>query len=988
MDGDRMADGTTRKASVTDFAGNTWTDSDWLDGEILQVRQWQDNGDGSLTAKSSERYTYWAAETARPGGQQVPAWMVRPEGDYVTAPMLDGQQRTSWTITDGYSTGNAGLATRSTKYGDGTDWQCTTTLYAQNRDKWLMDYPAAVEVHADGPAGGTTCAGPVTAKTITFYDGAQSLSSQPDRGNPTLVKVYTDPVHYSATATTYDSSGRVTSVTDPLGRTTTTSYEPPTGIPFSAVTTTDPLGYKSTSVVSLPFGSAVEQTDPNGNLTQTSYDALGRLTEVAEPALPGTAGGTTVTQKFGYSLVFTGTGRVSQAPVVTSSQLLDDQDGGRWVDSYAYLDGYGRTRQTDTASPYGDGRIAAVASYDARGLMFAASLPFWTSGKPGSGMIDVAADAIPSLTTTTYDGLQRPVQENLESMGRVKWHTGYRYAADVTVVTPPAGGATATWTDAYGRTVKIQQNYPVRRGSVPLNLATTRYGYNDAGQLATITGPDGAVTSYGYDWAGNKTSADDPDAGDTAYTYDAAGQLTSQTDADGVTTSTTYDELGRRTGLWDGNPVTGTRLAAWTYDTAPGGKGMLATSASYSGGKETYADTVAGYDPRGEVTGEKITIPPDDGGSGLAGSYSYGYGYDEAGNQVSMAYPAAGGLSQETVTTGYDAQGLPDSLASGTGGGYVQASSYGPAGRLTGRTLGGTPATSAVTRGYTWDESTGNLAGVTTATRGGGQIQDDTYTYDPAGDLLSDHDQTAGQWQCYGYDQFPRLTQAWTARTGCGSGVRGYDPAQPGAYQQSFSYSIAGNTTALTTGTATTTPQVTRYTYPAFSQPHPHAPVSVGAASFAYDRDGNLTRQVTGRIRQLYDWDPLSQLASVTSYQPGQPAQETSFAYDAAGDRLIRRDPDGTVTLYLPGMDLASDGTAVTATRYYSISGTTVAARTSGPGAGLSWLTGNPQGSPPVRHHRRRHQPNRPAAVPALRRPQRHPDRQGHRPGVPGPAPG
>jgi YD repeat-containing protein len=388
------------------------------------------------------------------------------------------------------------------------------------------------------------------------------------------------------------------------------------------------------------------------------------------------------------------------------------------------------------------------------------------------------------------------------------------------------------------------------------------------------------------------------------------------------------------------------------------------------------------------VTGATITIPPADGV--LSGSYPYAYTWDEAGNPVSTGYPKAGGLDAETVTTGYDSQGLPVTLTSSAsaGAGYVTGTSYGPGGRLTGRTLGGTPAAPAVTRGYTWDESTGNLAGVTTATRGGGQIQDDTYTYDPAGDLLSDHDAAAGQWQCYGYDQFPRLTQAWTARTGCGSGVRGYDPAQPGAYQQSFGYSIAGNTTALTTGTATTTPQVTRYTYPAFSQPHPHAPVSVGAASFAYDRDGNLTRQVTGRIRQLYDWDPLSQLASVTSYQPGQPAQETSFAYDAAGDRLIRRDPDGTVTLYLPGMDLASDGTAVTATRYYSISGTTVAARTSGPGAGLSWLTGNPQGSPPVRHHRRRHQPNRPAAVPALRRPQRHPDRQGHRPGVPGPAAG
>jgi YD repeat-containing protein len=126
--------------------------------------------------------------------------------------------------------------------------------------------------------------------------------------------------------------------------------------------------------------------------------------------------------------------------------------------------------------------------------------------------------------------------------------------------------------------------------------------------------------------------------------------------------------------------------------------------------------------------------------------------------------------------------------------------------------------------------------------------------------------------------------------------------------------------------------------------------VSVGAARFAYDRDGNLTRQVTGTTRQLYDWDPLSQLASVTSYQPGRAAQETSFAYDnASGDRLIRRDPDGTVTLYLPGTDLTDQDGQVTATRYYSISGTTIGTRTAGPGSTVSvlgWLAGNPQGSP------------------------------------------
>jgi len=232
------------------------------------------------------------------------------------------------------------------------------------------------------------------------------------------------------------------------------------------------------------------------------------------------------------------------------------------------------------------------------------------------------------------------------------------------------------------------------------------------------------------------------------------------------------------------------------------------------------------------------------------------------------------------------------------------------------------------------------------------EFQDDLYAYDPAGNLLSDQDKTGGQWQCYGYDHFPRLAQAWTTTgsDGCAGGVRGYTPAATGAYQQSYSYDIAGNTTAVTTGLTTPAKTITRYTYPEPVQAHPHAPVTVGATSFAYDSDGNLTRQVTGQARQLYDWDSQGQLTTVTAWQHGHKgAQVASFAYGSDGNRIIRRDPGGATTLYLPGTELASDGTTLTATRYYSVGGTTIGTRTTSPGVTggvVTWLTGNPQGSP------------------------------------------
>ncbi|MBO3752717.1 hypothetical protein J5X84_42275 [Streptosporangiaceae bacterium NEAU-GS5] len=67
---------------------------------------------------------------------------------------------------------------------------------------------------------------------------------------------------------------------------------------------------------------------------------------------------------------------------------------------------------------------------------------------------------------------------------------------------------------------------------------------------------------------------------------------------------------------------------------------------------------------------------------------------------------------------------------------------------------------------------------------------------------------------------------------------------------------------------------------------------------------------------------------------------ETTIVYDADGERLIRREPDGTATLYLGSMEVRASGQQLTATRYYtSPDGATVALRTTGGATGLKWLT-------------------------------------------------
>ncbi|MDR2031586.1 MAG: pilus assembly protein [Azoarcus sp.] len=77
---------------------------------------------------------------------------------------------------------------------------------------------------------------------------------------------------------------------------------------------------------------------------------------------------------------------------------------------------------------------------------------------------------------------------------------------------------------------------------------TTRYTYNEAGQLARRTGPLGGTERYDYDSQGRLHRIINA-LGHTAqrYTWDAAGNLVSETDSEGYTLKHAYDGLGRRT---------------------------------------------------------------------------------------------------------------------------------------------------------------------------------------------------------------------------------------------------------------------------------------------------------------------------------------------------------------------------------------------------------------------------------------------------------
>ncbi len=144
-----------------------------------------------------------------------------------------------------------------------------------------------------------------------------------------------------------------------------------------------------------------------------------------------------------------------------------------------------------------------------------------------------------------------------------------------------------------------------------------------------------------------------------------------------------------------------------------------------------------------------------------------------------------------------------------------------------------------------------------------------------------------------------------SSRTACVSSIAyetdwltGASNAGSPALTETFTYSATGNLLSRTRLTGT-------FAYPAMTATRPHAPLSLGARSFAYDANGNTTGD---GVRTL-TWDPGSRLSQVT--QSGQPA--VAFAYGPDSVRVKKAVSGGATTLY-PSADAEYAGS--TWTRY------------------------------------------------------------------------
>ncbi len=744
-----------------------------------------------------------------------------------------------------------------------------------------LTYTAAGQVDTLTSAGGRTvdydydAAGnrtaqrlPSGAKTRFGYDPAGRVTSVIDpRGNVTGAVAEDYTTHY-----TYNAADQVTGVTDARDEVTSSTYEPGGLVD----TVTDASGGVTDADYD-PAGNLVPVTDPAG-ASEFGYDDAGNLTSLTD------AMGEVTT--FDYDLA----GQRTATVTARGNEPGADPDAFRWA--YRYDRAGNPTGVVDPA-----GR-ETTTGFDSLGRATSVSTPadrLTRYGYDGVGNLLTVTDALGQVTSYGYDVMRRVVSHALPGQSATTF--GYDADGNRTRQTSPSGTSVTTWTyDADGQL----SSEVAPRGNVAgvdPDLFRTSYGYDPAGQLATVSDPFGHVTGFGYDAVGNQTSVVDARGNETAnaydelnrlmsvtnaegavtgYGYDSAGDLVSRTDAKNHVTAYGYnarhqitsiiDPLGRKQtfgydpegnlvekvtarGHVSGDPAD---IAAWTITQAFDARGLRtavttadpASSATYrydaDGRMDQMVDatgsTGLGYDDAGRLT--SLTHPQGD----------YAYTYEPYGAVKSRTYPAGG-----TINYGHDGDGQISDL---TANGLTTEFGYTPDGQLN-RIDYPTNIEMTQIRGY---DRTGRLNEVRNkATGASTPLTRFQYTRDEVGnpvEVLRTRGTTTYT-EAFGYDATDRLTRHCEDTTTC-AGATAYT---------SYGYDDVGNRTATTRvgipGAGTTTDthdaadQLTARTSP------------TGTDTYSYDADGQM---LTG----ARSWDPLGRMTD---------RGNTSYGYDGMGQR-------------------------------------------------------------------------------------------------------
>ena len=326
-----------------------------------------------------------------------------------------------------------------------------------------------------------------------------------------------------------------------------------------------------------------------------------------------------------------------------------------------------------------------------------------------------------------------------------------------------------------------------------------RFGYDDNRQLTELLGPLGEQYRYTFDAAGNITGILNPLRRQTTFAYESSfGQLQSFTDARGNGISYGYDDRGNLVTITyvDGSVETFTYDGLGNVESWTNRRGQRVTYTYNAAGQLTskdypdtadFIDVVYAYDEAGNLTsatdtGGTISLEYDSRTDELTrieypGGQFFEFEYDEVGRRAKRT-----DQDGRDVEYSYDSLGRLDEMTDAAGALIVDYD-YDLDGRLERKTLGNGAVTT-----YTYD-NVGRLRRLLNQRADETLLSQYDYTYDASGrrtmmTLTDGADQSlrSGS-QTYGYDPLGQLTSV--------------QYTEPGAVQASssvtYTYDAAGN---------------------------------------------------------------------------------------------------------------------------------------------------------------------------------------------------
>ena len=759
--------------------------------------------------------------------------------------------------------------------------------------------------------------------TVTSADGNVSGAAAGSYTTTTGYDAVDQPITVTDAAghivtTGYDDVGDPVTSTDPLGHTTVTAYD----LDHRPTTVTDAAGYASTTAYDLD-GLKTSSTDRNGNTTLFGYDQDGRLIQQKTPHT--SAGGTITydTTQYTYDQVGNRTavisprGVASGVPNAFTARTSYDADNRKSADFGAY-DPNDATYHTAPETDY---------TYDAAGRLVTVTAPpsggstvrpvtantYWDNGWTRS-----STDPWSITTSYDYNAIGKQTSRTITSAGgsssrsqswdfypdgklRSRTDTGVPVGLQVELVDNSDAQNTATtgtWNTATGTGT---QGYDYRTHAAATGTDTFTWNLSipqDGTYQVYVRYPavTGAATTAQYTVAYNGGSATDTVdqshnggtwvlVGSYAFTQANTGQKISL--AQNATGTVAADAVKV---VRDNSGDTQPKPEAFSYTYDPDGNLADLSDASP---QARYDDYTLQYDGLGQLT------QMQEKAAGTV-KHTTAFSYDAAGNAVSESHDGA------TATYTFDVRDALSQVVNKESGSDPNPKTtrytYTPDGNIATETKGNG---NVVTTTYTLDNS---VATSVEKTSTGTVVAQHTYTYDPNGNqtrdvsVVQNADNNASTLNRTATNTFTPRDQVATATHSDGND------------DQSYTYDLAGNTTAQTVGgtattnvydrnrllTATTGGVTARYNYDPFGRTDSVTAAGTVQQRYTYDGFDQIASETkdtgSGLVTTRYTYDPFDRTVSQTDNADTGSAKTTVFEYLATSKAMVSESIGGNLS--------------------------------------------------------------------------------------------